>query len=141
MGLQEAALRLSIVAPININAPSFTSLKEWINSFELQTTPAMVSLVPLINFVKLWITTSAPNFAGEIDSGVNVLSTISFNPLAFAILEIDSISATSSNGLDETSQYIILVFDLINFFIALISVMSIKSVSIPIFDVKFFKNA
>ena len=76
-----------------------------------------------------------------MERGVNVLSTINFKPFSFAILESDSISATSNRGFDETSQYIILVFFLTRFLIALMFVISTKLVSIPICGVKFFKNA
>ena len=56
------------------------------------------------------MTTSAPNFAGEIDNGEKVLSTTSVNLYFFAKIANPSISATSNNGLLTDSQYKTLVF-------------------------------
>ena len=47
---------------------------------------------------------SAPKFFGVTESGVNVLSTISFKLCFFAIDDIFFRSATSNNGLEATSQ-------------------------------------
>ena len=57
-----------------------------------------------MNFVKLCITISAPNCAGEIDKGENVLSTINFKLYFFAKTDNAIISATSNNGLLTDSQ-------------------------------------
>ena len=125
----------------NIEAPSLTSLSLLIKSWLPQTTPAIVSLVPLINLVILCITTSAPKFFGKIDKGEKVLSTTSIIPAAFAILEILEISAISSKGLLTASQYINFVLLFILFFIDSKSVISIKLVVILSLLAKFFKKA
>ena len=100
----EDALKLSIVDPNNIEAPSLTLLKSFIKSCVPQTTPPTVSLDPFINFVKLCAIISAPNFAGEIDNGENVLSTTNFKLCFLAIADNPFISATSKSGLLTDSQ-------------------------------------
>ena len=94
----------SIEAPNNMLAPSITLFNELTNSEVPQTTPPIESEEPLINFVKLCITISAPNCAGEIDKGENVLSTINFKLYFFAKTDNAIISATSNNGLLTDSQ-------------------------------------
>ena len=54
-------------------APSLTFLKSSINCCVPQTTPPTASLLPLMNFVKLCMTMSAPSFFGEIDKGEKVV--------------------------------------------------------------------
>src|SRR5690606_5068009 len=100
-----------------------------------------VSLLPLMYFVKLWTTISAPSFAGETDNGENVLSTTSLIPCFFAIVESDAISATSSKGLLTVSQYKTLVFGVMAASTASNFVISTKVVAMPKRGVKFLRNA
>ncbi|MNY17640.1 hypothetical protein D3C86_1509670 [compost metagenome] len=136
-----AERRLSIVGPKSMLAPLFTFFKSLIKSCEAQTTPPTVSLLPLMYFVKLWITISAPNFAGATDKGEKVLSTTNLILCFLAILANPAISATSSNGLLTVSQYSTLVSGVIEASTISNLVISTKVVLIPNLGVKFFKKA
>lgn len=100
----DAARRLSIEGPNNILAPSFTFFRSLMSSLLPQVTPPMVSLLPLMNLVKLCNTMSAPKAAGEMDNGEKVLSTNNFNPFDLAICESSGRLAISNNGLLTLSQ-------------------------------------
>ena len=69
------------------------------NSRVPQTAPAMTSDMPLMNFVMLCTTTSAPSAAGLRISGLNVLSTTSCAPASWAMSASAGMFATRSVGL------------------------------------------
>ena len=66
------------------------------NSSLAQTHPATQSLVPLMYFVRLWTTISAPKRIGDKIIGLNVLSTTSFSPFVLLIAASPGISETSN---------------------------------------------
>ncbi len=68
------------------------------------TAPAMWSLAPFMNFVRLCTTTSAPSWMGATISGVNVLSTTSIAPCRWAMSASRGMSAMRKVGLDTDSQ-------------------------------------
>src|SRR5690606_24982064 len=118
-----------------------TSRNAFIKSCVPQATPPIVSLLPLMNLVKLCTTTSAPNCAGETLSGENVLSTTKVKLCFFAILESALISATSKSGLLTVSQYNTFVFLVIAASTSSRLVMLTNDVCSPNPGAKFFKNA
>ena len=118
-----------------------TLLREFINSVLAQTTPPIVSEDPFINLVKLCITISAPNCAGEIDKGENVLSTTKVKLCFLAKVAKPLISATSNKGLLTDSQYKTFVFLVIAASTTSNFVISTNDVWMFILGVKFFKKA
>ena len=130
-----------MVDPRSMQAPSMTLLNWSINSWLPQTTPPTESEEPLINFVRLCTTTSAPNWIGEIDNGEKVLSTTSVNEYFFANAANSLISATSNKGLLTDSQYKTLVFSVIEASTISKFVISTNEVWMDNLGVKFFKNA
>ena len=69
-------------------------------SGSLQTrAPPMTVPWPLMNFVVLWMTTSAPRARGRCSTGVaNVLSTTTLAPCAWAISVVLAMSITDIVG-------------------------------------------
>ena len=89
----------SIVGPRSINGPSCRSINVSMKSWLPQIAPAMMSDMPLMNFVMLCTTMSAPSAAGLRISGVNVLSTTSGMPALLATAASFGMSATRNVGL------------------------------------------
>jgi hypothetical protein len=87
-----------------------------LNFGEAQVTPTNGITTTVMYFVKPWITISAPNLAGDTDSGENVLSTNVKYVLQF--VDNPAISATSSKGITTVSHktwYLGTCFDTIQF--------------------------
>ena len=74
------------------------------NSPLAQTQPATMSEAPLMNLVRLWMTTSAPCSAGVTATGAKVLSTTRLAPRSCAMRASAGRSATRSVGLESVSQ-------------------------------------
>ena len=135
-----AARMLSSTGPSSMLGPLLMSFSRAMKSWDETTQPATQSLVPLMNFVMLCTTTSAPRRSGDRMSGLNVLSTTSRRRARVQAGQ-SGMSATSSSGLLMLSQYRTRVFGVIAALTVCSSPRSTNRVVIPNRGSKLASNA